>query len=160
MSDSTKEQQVTDPHRLLESGEDLASLSELASMLGCSNNALHKLLDGPLRGAVRWARREPAPAVYCVADARAGFEPLRAEVEASRRRAIEVQEAARAAKAARIAAANSPTAKTQTMDPKARPVAKPTQQEQRSAKDFPISRRQPPVTPEVIVLRRRPSVRP
>lgn len=40
---------VTDPHGLLESGERLATLTHVVSMLGCSKNALKDLVGG-IRG--------------------------------------------------------------------------------------------------------------
>jgi len=146
---------VTDAHGLLDSGEELATLASVASMLGCSKNALRALLEGPLR-AVRWARREPEPAVYCVADARSGFEPHRAEIEGRRQQTIELESAGRAAKAARIAAANAPGAKPAT---KATPIARATEQKQEWARE-PTIRSGRPRAPEVIVLARRPSTRP
>jgi septum formation inhibitor MinC len=153
--ETTGKPRVTDAHGLLDSGEELATLAALASMLGCSRNALRALLQGPLR-AVRWARREPEPTVYCVADARAGFEPHRAEIEGRRQQTIELERAGRAAKAARTAAANAPGAKPAT---KATPVARATEQKPRWAKESAIRSGQRH-SPEVIVLARRPSTRP
>jgi hypothetical protein len=153
--DTTGRRRVSDAHGLLDSGEELATLAALASMLGCSRNALRALLQGPLR-AVRWARREPEPAVYCVADARAGFEPHRAEIEGRRQQTIELERAGRAAKAARNAAANAPAAKPSI---KGTPIARATEQKPKWAKESAIRRGQPRA-PEVIVLARRPSTRP
>lgn len=150
------EPRVTDRFGLLESGEELASLGQLALAVGCSNNVLRELLAGPMRKSVRWARREPAPTVYAVADARAAFEPHRAEVEARRLRAIELEATGRAARAARIAAADAANIALRSSQ---RPP-KPT--EGKSAKKAPPPRQSspPPRAPEVIVLARRPSVRP
>jgi hypothetical protein len=48
------ERRVTDPHGLLESGEELLPLGQLASVIGCSKNALRALRTV----GVTW-RREP-----------------------------------------------------------------------------------------------------
>jgi hypothetical protein len=169
----TKEQQITDPHGLLESGEKLLPLAQLASVLGCSKNALRELLHGPLRG-VRWARREPEPAVYCVADAWVAFEPHRAEVEAKRLRHIELEASGRAAadtaRAGRIAvdakrkaeAARRQQLPGQGNAKPSSPAASPKPSGETSAKKSlpPTSSRRQTSAPEVIVLTRRPSVRP
>jgi hypothetical protein len=150
------EPRVTDRFGLLESGEELASLGQLALALGCSNNVLRELLAGPMRKSVRWARREPAPTVYSIADARAAFEPHRAEVEARRLRAIELEATGRAARAARIAAADAANIALRA----SQKATKPT--ESKLAHKAPSPRQTPPQprAPEVIVLARRPSVRP
>jgi hypothetical protein len=153
MTTDAKEFQVTDPDGLLENGEEAIPLANLAAILGCSNNMLRELLRGPLR-TVRWARREPAPAVYSVADARAAFEPHRAELEARRLRAIEVEASGRAARAARIAAADAANAALRASQKPRRPG------ERKPAKKGSPPRQTPAQTPEVIVLARRPSVRP
>lgn len=90
MSESTTEPRIADRFGLLESGEELASPANLSRILGCSNNELRKLLQGPLR-SVRRARRAPDHALYSAADARTVFEPRRLEVEARRHRASEVE---------------------------------------------------------------------
>jgi hypothetical protein len=160
--------QITDPHGLLESGEELAPVGQLASLLGCSKNALRELLHGPLR-SVRWARREPDPTVYAVSDARLAFEPYRAEVEARQQRHVELEASGRAAalaaKEARIAAdakrkaeaARRPQFSHSKPSP---PAAKPSG-EKRAKKNSPPTSPQPQHrTPEVIVLARRPSQKP
>jgi hypothetical protein len=105
---SIGESQVIDPSRLFESAEELATLANLARQLGCSGKALKALLRGPLRTLVRFAHRKPGPVLYSMSDAREHFEPHRAEVEARRQRALEVEAAACAAavaaKAARVEA--------------------------------------------------------
>jgi hypothetical protein len=147
---------VTDRFGLLESGEELASLGQLALALGCSNNVLRELLAGPMRKSVRWARREPAPTVYSVVAARAAFEPHRAEVEARRLRAIELEATGRAARAARIAAADAANiALRATQKP-----TKPTERKLANKAPPPRQAAPQPRAPEVIVLARRPSVRP
>jgi hypothetical protein len=173
MTTDTKEQQISDPHGLLASGEELLPLGQLASVLGCSKNALRELLHGPLR-YVRWARREPEPALYSVADARTAFEPHGAEVEAKRQRHIEFEASGRAAaftaKEARIAAdakrkaeaARLPRVPGQGNSKPSEPAASPKPSGEKWAKkNFPpISSRRQTSAPEVIVLARRPSQRP
>ncbi len=173
MTIDTKEQQISDPHGLLESGEELAPIGQLASLLGCSNNELRKLLQGPLRG-VRWARREPEPAVYSVADARAAFEPHRAEVEARRQAHVDLEASSRAARVARVAAnvdadakrkaeaASRPEIPPQAVFKRSPPAASPKPSGENWVKENlpPTSSRRQPSAPEVIVLARRPSVRP
>jgi hypothetical protein len=172
-NETATEPEVTHPHGLLESGERTLPIGELASLLGCSKNALRELLHGPLRN-VRWARRESEPAVYCVADARAAFEPHRAEVEAKRQRHIELEAsgraAAHAAKEARIAAdakrkleaAKLPQVSRQGNVKPSSPAASPRPSgEKWVKKNLPAtSSRRQPSAPEVIVLARRPSQRP
>jgi hypothetical protein len=173
MTNDTKEQQIADPHGLLESGQEVLPPGQLASILGCSKNALRELLHGPLR-KVRWARREPEPAVYSVADARMAFEPHRAEVEAKRQRHIELEAsgraAANAAKEARIAADAKRKAEAARLqrgpgqgDSKpSSPAASPKPSGEKWVKKNlpPTPSRRQTSTPEVIVLARRPSVRP
>jgi hypothetical protein len=173
MTTDTKEQEITDPHGLLGSGEELLPLGQLASLLGCSKNALRELLHGPLRN-VRWARREPEPAVYSVADARTAFEPHRADVEAKRQRHIELEASGRAAalaaKEARIAADAKRKAEAARLPRVSRPrnsepaspaaSSKPGGEKLAPQNLPPTSSRRPARTPEVIVLARRPSQRP
>jgi hypothetical protein len=165
--------QVTDPHGLLESGEPTLPMGQLASLLGCSKNALRELLHGPLR-SVRWARREPAPAVYSVADTQAAFEPHRAEIEARRKRHLELEasgrSAALAAKEERIAAdarrkadgaSRPPVSRQENIKPSS-PAASTKPRGEKSAKETlpPTSSRRQTSAPEVIVLARRASQRP
>jgi hypothetical protein len=173
MTTDTKEQQIPDPHGLFESGEELLPLGQLASVLGCSKNALRELLHGPLRN-VRWARRESEPAVYSVADARTAFEPHRAEVEAKRQRHIELEASGRAAalaaKEARIAAdvkRKAEAARLQRVPGQGNakpssPAASPRPRGEKWVKKNlpPTASRRQPSAPEVIVLARRPSQRP
>jgi len=149
----TNDTKVTDLHGLLESGDEAIPLADLASLLGCSKNELRKLLRGPLRSSVRWARREPEPAVYSVADGRTAFEPHRAEIEARRRHVIELEAAGRAARAARIAAADAANVTLRASQKPAKP--RPEKVDQKNPPRMPKFR-----TPEVIVMTRRPSVRP
>jgi hypothetical protein len=79
--------QVTDPHGLLTSGEELASSGPLSLALGCSRAALEGLLGGPLYRLVRFVRYRPGPTLYAVADVRAAFEPYRAGIEARKAQA-------------------------------------------------------------------------
>jgi hypothetical protein len=151
-SEGTGELEASDPHGLLESGEELATRSELARLLGCSNRALHQLLSGPLSKRVRFVR-DPKPWRFSVADARAAFEPYRAEIESRRQRAIALDESNRAARAAKIAA-------SQVAPPEARPAAAtPAAKPGGLAKGAPVRKTSAPA-PEVFVIARRPSVRP
>jgi hypothetical protein len=157
-NETATEPEVTDPHELLESGQELATLAQLARLLSCSARMLNELLQGPLNARVRFVRRKPGPWLYSVTDARVAVEPYRAAIEARRQRAIELEASNRAAKAARIAASQVAPPKPEVMV--TTPIAKP------AAKPSPVSTKQPPMpksrapSPEVIVLPRRPSVRP
>lgn len=101
-----------DPHNLLTSGVDLATLPELAELLGVSHKALRALFqtpDGPLYDRVPLVRspKGGGPWRYSVADARAAIAPFLPEIEARRQRAAEREARERAAKAARMASANA-----------------------------------------------------
>jgi hypothetical protein len=105
----TSEPQVlADPHGLIPSGEPLATVPELARMLGCSGGALKGLLGGPLHKVVRFVRFKPGPCRYSVADVRAAVEPHRGKIEERRQRAADLETRDRAAKAARDAARPAP----------------------------------------------------
>lgn len=75
---------MNDPHRLLATGEALATEGELAKILGVSRAAMRPLLQRAL-GAIRYLRGDSPPRRYSVADARSVVEPVRAELEARRR---------------------------------------------------------------------------
>jgi hypothetical protein len=93
---------IVDPHGLLQSGEELAILPEVARLLGCSGKALRELLAGPLSGRVRYLREKVATR-YCVTDVRAAVEPHRQALGERRQRAAELETSDRAAKALRVA---------------------------------------------------------
>jgi hypothetical protein len=144
--DPMTEPQTTDPHGLLLSGEELATLSELARLLGCSGRALSELLQGPLHARVRFVRSKPGPWRYSVKDALVAIEPHRVEIEARRQRAVELEASNRTAKAARIAATTAPAVKPTTMAPttSSKPATKPT------PKRSPLRAR----SPEVVIVAR------
>jgi hypothetical protein len=98
---ATGHDKTSDPHGLFLSGEPLATLPELARMIGCSAKALRGLLDGPLCLRVRYVHRNPGPCLYAVADVLAAVEPHRGQIEERRLRAAEHEAAERAAKVAR-----------------------------------------------------------
>jgi nucleoid-associated protein YgaU len=142
---------VTDPHDLISSGEELATEAELARILGVSRNVLRQMLHGVLYTHVRFVRYANAAWRYCVSDARAAIEPHRPAIEARRREAAEREVAERAAAAARRAdkvpeskplSARRPTATPRaplaTQSPKQHPLAGPSTR---------------PAVPEVIVRR-------
>jgi hypothetical protein len=169
-NDIGTEPQITDPHGLLERGEELLPLAQLASVLGCSKNTLRELLHGPLRG-VRWARREPEPAMYCVGDARVAFEPHRVEIEARRQAHLELEASNRSARVARVAAnvdadtmrkAEAAKLPRFLRQGNAKPAGSPKPSGEKWVKKNlpPTSSRRQPSAPEVIVLARRPSQRP
>jgi hypothetical protein len=90
--------EITDPHGLLQSGEELATIGEIAPRLGCSKTALASLLHGPLHELVRRVCYNPGTR-YCVADVVKHYEPHRAEVEARRARGEALENGQRAASA-------------------------------------------------------------
>jgi hypothetical protein len=94
---------ILDPHGLLQSGEELATLPEVARLLGCSGKALRELLVGPLSGRVRYLREDAVATRYCVNDVRAAVEPHREALAERRQRAAELETSERAAKALRVA---------------------------------------------------------
>jgi hypothetical protein len=93
---------ISDPCGLLQSGEELATIPDVARRLGCSGRALRKLLVG-LAGRVRYMRKVGEPALYCVADVRAAVEPHREGLAERGRRAADLETRERAAKALRVA---------------------------------------------------------
>jgi hypothetical protein len=94
---------ISDPCGLLQSGEGLATLPEVARLLGCSGRALRKLLVGPLSGRVRYMRKAGGPTHYCVTDVRAALAPHREALAERRQRAADLETRERAAKALRVA---------------------------------------------------------
>jgi hypothetical protein len=95
---------LADPHGLLQSGEELATVPELARLFGCSSKALRSLVHGPLYERVRFVRYKDGPTRYCVADARAAVGPYAEALEARRRCAAELEACERGAKAVKVAA--------------------------------------------------------
>jgi len=101
-------QVMADPHGLIASGEPLATVPELARMLGCSGKALHAVLNWPLYRLVPFVRYRGAPSRYSTAAARIAIEPHRAEIEERRQRAQDLETRERAARAQRDAARPAP----------------------------------------------------
>src|ERR1700722_3358399 len=118
MNDAITSPQVTDPHGLLATGEELATAPELAKLLGVSTTVLRGLLGGRLYSLVRFVRYTPGASRYSVADARQAIEPHRPDIEARRLRAEEHAAKERAAKAAKDAAKAAKKGKGRTPPPK------------------------------------------
>jgi hypothetical protein len=105
----TDEQREADDRALLASGEPLATLAEVAAMIGVSAKNIRRVLgrdDVPL---VRYIKAtSESPSRFAVADVKAAVEPHRQEIEERQRRALahaaEERAAAGAKKAARAAA--------------------------------------------------------
>jgi hypothetical protein len=153
---TTTEPLVSDPRGLLTSGEELAPSGQLALALGCSRKALESLLGGPLYRLVRFVRQKPGPTLYSVSDVRTAFEPYRAGIEARKAQADAMQASQLAAKrakgAARLAAPSTPAPKAKIKLAKENPPPNPPKSRPPARSKYPV--------PEVIVLARRPSVRP
>jgi MarR-like DNA-binding transcriptional regulator SgrR of sgrS sRNA len=143
-------QVLADPHGLVATGEPLATLPELARMIGCSGRALHSLLSRRLNDRVRHVRYRPGATRYHVQDVLTAVEPLKPELEERRQRAEELEAKNRAAKAARLAAAEA-----------AQSARKARQARQSSRRASQTAPKQAPsaeaVEPEVVIVRRPPS---
>jgi hypothetical protein len=94
---------VSDPCGLLQTGEELATLPEVARLLGCSGKALRELFAGSLSGRVRYIRKDEGPALYCVTDASAAVDPHREALAERRQRAADRETSERAAKSLKVA---------------------------------------------------------
>jgi hypothetical protein len=68
-------QVLADPHGLVATGEPLATLPELARMIGCSGRLLHSLLSRRLSDRVRHVRYRPGATRYHVQDVLTAVEP-------------------------------------------------------------------------------------
>lgn len=90
-----------DPEALLASGEPLATIPELAKLLGCGAKRLKPLLARKMYSEVRFLHQAEGPRLYCVADVRNAFEPLREGIMAARAKHEADERAAQAAKAAK-----------------------------------------------------------
>ncbi len=103
------EQREADDRALLSSGEPLATLAEVAAMIGMSAKNIRRVLSRDDVPLVRYLKATlESPSRFAVADVRAAVEPHRQEIEERQRRALahaaEEREAAGAKKAARAAA--------------------------------------------------------
>lgn len=159
----TDEERARDDQALLASGEPLATMAELATLLGVNASSIRHAMRRPDASPVRSVRATPeTPARFSVADVRAVVEPHRGALEERRRRAeaLEAEEraAAKAKKAARALAHAAHVA--------ARAAPKGGQSSQRRSKPPSLAGSSPPPSqaasrrkgrePEIIVMRRRP----
>ncbi|MGO9837395.1 MAG: hypothetical protein ACLP1X_24655 [Polyangiaceae bacterium] len=115
---TVSEPQVIDPHGLLQSGEPVRTLPELAKLLDVSGKTIRRLLGGPLHETVRFVRFKPGGCRYCVADVLRAVEPLKPQIAQWRQRADDLERQQRAAKAATIAARGAPKPSSQSLAPK------------------------------------------
>jgi hypothetical protein len=138
----TDEKAPFDPHKLLATGEELATVPELARLLGVSRASLTPLLRGPLYKHVRFVRMPAGTGGhrYSVADVRRAIEPHREALAERRRKADEREAQEQAAAAAARASARTP-ARISTSEPAPRADASP--------------RRPSVATPPEVVVRRR-----
>lgn len=103
-----------DPTHLLDADEPMATVPEIATLLGCTTTHLRELLKGPTQAGnaggmatqVRYVTRVGAPALYCIADARKAAEPHR---EAMTARLAKAQVEAVLAEERRVAKAAAKT---------------------------------------------------
>jgi hypothetical protein len=123
---TVSEPQVIDPHGLVQLGEPVRTVPELAKLLDVSGKTIRRLLGGPLRETVRFVRFKPGACRYCVADVLRAVEPLKPQIAEWRRRADDLESEQRAAKAARIAAkgkvAPEPSSQRSAPKPATRPA--------------------------------------
>jgi hypothetical protein len=169
----TDEQREADDRALLASGEPLATLAEVAAMIGVSAKNIRRVLgrdDVPL---VRYVKAtSESPSRFAVADVKAAVEPHRQEIDERQRRALahaaEEQAAAGAKKAARAAAHTAHVAAKMARPPRrpsshagagsrggSRAPAPGTPPAQAPAARFPPRPAAGRPEPEVIVVRRR-----
>jgi hypothetical protein len=146
-----------------ESGGALATLPELAAMLGLSGGSIRGVL---FRAGVRYV--EGPPARYPIAAVRAAVEPHRAELEAQRERGVaqqaaekaaaDVRRAERAAQHAKVMASNAKGATATVGRSKQATPAHTSAFPPRSLGNPSSSRPDPPrrPEPEVFIMRRRP----
>jgi hypothetical protein len=152
--------EVTDPHGLLATGEELATIPELARLLDVSGTVLRGLLGGPLCERVRFVRYAPGQWRYSGADARVAIEAHRPDIEARRQRAAEQEAHERAARTEKLAAKAStspPKASVTTRSTATTPALVPST---KAATARPTSARPSAPArgePEVFVMRRLPS---
>lgn len=147
---SSDPQVLADPHGLVATGEPLATLPELARIIGCSGRALHSLLSRRLNNRVRHVRYRPGGTRYHVQDVLTAVEPLKPELEEHRRRAEELEASNRAAKAARLAAAEAAQSARKAKQAR-RSSRGPSQTAPKRASSAEV------VNPEVVIVRRGPS---
>jgi hypothetical protein len=170
---TTGEIQGSEPGKIAKDGQAAeVPLAHLASLFSCSKAALRDLFDGPLVGRVRTVHGDPR--MYDLQDAQRELEPYRDELQAKRQRHIDLEAnnraAALAAKEARIAAdtkrkaeaTKRPQGSRQGNVEPSSPATSPKPSGEKWAKNNvpPTSSRRQTSAPEVIVLPRRPSVRP
>jgi hypothetical protein len=172
----SEEQRAADDRALLASGEPLATLAELAAMIGVSAKNVRRVLNRDDVPLVRYVKAtSESPSRFAVADVKAAVEPHRHEIEERQRRALalaaEERAAAGARKAARAAAhATHVAAKAGRSPRRSGPpsgtgsrAAAPTQGAPSSkahASSFPARPARGRPEPEVIVVRRRPGPTP
>jgi hypothetical protein len=160
----TDEERARDDQALLASGEPLATMAELAVLLGVNASSIRYVMRRADASPVRSVRATPeSPARFSVSDVRAVVDPHRKSLEERRRRAeaLEAEEraAARAKKAARaIAHAAHVAAKVARSKggPASNRRAKSPPPAGSGAAPPPVPSRRKGAEPEIIVMRRRP----
>ncbi len=161
----TDEERARDDQALIASGEPLATMAELAILLGVNASSIRHVMRRPDASPVRSVRATPeVPARFSVADVKAAVEPHREALEERRKRAeaLEAEEraAARAKKAARAVAHAAHVAAKATRSKggghSKRHGKSPPPSAGTSAPPPPASSRRKGPEPEVIVMRRRP----
>jgi hypothetical protein len=171
----TEEQRAADDRALLASGEPLATLAELAAMIGVSAKNVRRVLNRDDVPLVRYLKAtSESPSRFAVADVKAAVEPHRHEIEERQRRALalaaEERAAAGARKAARAAAHATHVAAKAGRPPRrsgqpsgtgsrAAP-AKGAPSSKAHSSSFPARPARGKPEPEVIVVRRRPGPTP
>ncbi len=120
-----------DPHNLVAKGEVLATVPEIAKLLGLSRSELDSVLHGELAGRVHFVRTPPGGGkwLYAVEDAKAAIAPLLPALDEARKRRAERQARDRAdaanRKAERQAGHAAHVARKQARERKGKPP--PTQ---------------------------------
>jgi len=160
----TDEERARDDQALIASGEPLATMAELAILLGVNASSIRHVMRRPDASPVRSVRATPEIAArFSVSDVRVAVEPYREALEERRKRAeaLEVEEraAARAKKAARAVAhaahVAAKLARSKGGRSAQRHAKSPPSGGSKAPPPVPPSRRKGP-EPEVIVMRRRP----
>jgi prophage antirepressor-like protein len=166
----TEEQRAADDRALLGSGEPLATLAEVAAMIGISAKNVRRVLSRDDARPVRYVKAtSESPSRFAVADVKAAVEPHRQEIEERQRRAMaqaaQESAAARAKKTARAVAHATHVAAKAGRPPRRSAAStgagsrapgpgKPASKAH--ATPFPARPDRGRPEPEVIVVRRRP----